>query len=100
MCASSGNVLRFFAIQLLFLGTLLIYGLGTSTIKNLAGDTDSLFEPSQRRAMATEPTLPISCVCEISTAEVCDRYFSDRRQNVGVSACGMRVYICPFGREE
>lgn len=37
---------------------------------------------------------------EIFTAEACDRYFGDRRQTVGVAACGKCVYICPFGRKK
>ena len=37
---------------------------------------------------------------QIFAAEACDRYLSDQRRTVGVAACGMCVYVCPFGRKK
>ena len=37
---------------------------------------------------------------EIFAAEACDRYQSEREQTLGVRACGICVYICPFGRKK
>jgi len=37
---------------------------------------------------------------EIFAAEACDHYQSEREQTLGVHACGMCVYICPFGRKK
>jgi len=37
---------------------------------------------------------------EIFAAEACDRYVSEQEQTIGARACGMCVYICPFGRKK